>query len=75
MEAAEESGAPVISISGGEPLLHSEIDTIVENLIDEGYYIMLCTNGLLLEEKLENLNPPNQACLCRSPGRYCRGSR
>lgn len=55
MEAAEESGAPVISISGGEPLLHPQIETIVKNLIDEGYYIYLCTNGLLLEEKLKTL--------------------
>jgi len=60
MDAAKEAGAPVISISGGEPLLHPEIDTIVENLIDEGYYIMLCTNGLLLEEKLDEFEPSDQ---------------
>ena len=57
VEAAEESGAPVISISGGEPLVHPEIETIVSRLIDEGYYIMLCTNGLLLEEKLKTIEP------------------
>lgn len=57
MQAADESGAPVISISGGEPLIHPEIETIVENLIEEGYYIYLCTNGLLLEEKLTEFEP------------------
>lgn len=57
LEAAEESGAPVISITGGEPLIHPEIETIVSRLIDEGYYIMLCTNGLLLEEKLKSIQP------------------
>ena len=57
VEAAEESGAPVISISGGEPLIHPEIETIVSRLIDQGYYIMLCTNGLLLEEKLKTIEP------------------
>ncbi len=57
LEAADESGAPVISITGGEPLVHPEIETIVEDLIDEGYYIYLCTNGLLLEEKLTNFEP------------------
>ncbi|MFP4136063.1 MAG: adenosyl-hopene transferase HpnH [Candidatus Acetothermia bacterium] len=60
LEAADESGAPVISISGGEPLIHPEIETIVENLIDEGYYIYLCTNGLLLEEKLNEFEPSDK---------------
>ena len=57
LSAAEESGAPVISISGGEPLIHPQIETIVKSLIDEGYYIYLCTNGLLLEEKLKTFEP------------------
>lgn len=57
LEAADESGAPVISITGGEPLVHPDIETIVEDLIDEGYYIYLCTNGLLLEEKLTKFEP------------------
>ncbi|MFW6049192.1 MAG: adenosyl-hopene transferase HpnH [Candidatus Bipolaricaulota bacterium] len=57
VSAADESGAPVVSISGGEPLIHPQIETIVQRLIEEGYYIMLCTNGLLLEEKLKTLEP------------------
>ena len=57
MEAVRESGAPVVSITGGEPLLHPNIDEIVQRLIDEGFYIYLCTNGLLLEEKLDLFEP------------------
>ncbi len=60
LSAAEESGAPVISISGGEPLIHPQIETIISSLIEEGYYIMLCTNGLLLEEKLDDFEPSEQ---------------
>lgn len=60
IDAAHESGAPVISISGGEPLLHPEIDKIVTKLIDNGFYIYLCTNGLLLEAKLSDFPRSNR---------------
>jgi hopanoid biosynthesis associated radical SAM protein HpnH len=52
-DAAEECGAPMVSIPGGEPLLHPEIKQIVEGLVARGKYIYLCTNALLLKEKLE----------------------
>ena len=52
-DAAEECGAPMVSIPGGEPLLHPEIKEIVEGLVARGKYIYLCTNALLLKEKLE----------------------
>jgi hopanoid biosynthesis associated radical SAM protein HpnH len=51
--AAEECGAPMVSIPGGEPLLHPDIKEIVEGLIARKKYIYLCTNALLLKEKLE----------------------
>ncbi|MFM1803158.1 MAG: Antilisterial bacteriocin subtilosin biosynthesis protein AlbA [Planctomycetota bacterium] len=51
--AVEECGAPMVSIPGGEPLLHPEIREIVEGLVARGKYIYLCTNALLLKEKLE----------------------
>lgn len=57
VQAADESGAPVVSVSGGEPLLHPEIETIISRLLEEGYYIYLCTNGLLLEDKLKTIPP------------------
>jgi len=55
--AAEECGAPVISIPGGEPLMHPEIDKIVEGLVARKKYIYLCTNALLLKEKLDLFKP------------------
>ncbi len=51
--AVEECGAPMVSIPGGEPLLHPQIKEIVEGLIARRKYIYLCTNALLLKEKLE----------------------
>ena len=50
LHAADECGAPVVSIPGGEPLLHPEIDRIVDGLVARRKYVYLCTNGLLLEE-------------------------
>jgi hopanoid biosynthesis associated radical SAM protein HpnH len=57
LAAAEECGAPVVSIAGGEPLLHREIDQIVRGLIDRGRFVYLCTNALLMEMKLEQFQP------------------
>jgi hopanoid biosynthesis associated radical SAM protein HpnH len=53
LDAADECGAPMVSIPGGEPLLHPEIKEIVEGLVARGKYVYLCTNALLLREKLE----------------------
>ncbi|MFO0829901.1 MAG: adenosyl-hopene transferase HpnH [Phycisphaerales bacterium] len=52
-KAVEECGAPMVSIPGGEPLLHPQIKEIVEGLVARRKYIYLCTNALLLQEKLE----------------------
>jgi hopanoid biosynthesis associated radical SAM protein HpnH len=57
MQAVDECPAPVVSIPGGEPLLHPEIDRIVRGLIERKKYIYLCTNALLLEEKLDLFEP------------------
>ena len=56
-EAAEECGAPVVSIAGGEPLVHPQIDTIVEGLIARGKYIYLCSNAILLEKNIHRFKP------------------
>lgn len=56
-EAAEECGAPVVSIAGGEPLLHPQIDHIVAGLIARKKFVYLCTNALLLERWLPKLSP------------------
>jgi hopanoid biosynthesis associated radical SAM protein HpnH len=56
-KAAEECGAPMISIPGGEPLLHPQIAEIVQGLVDRKKYVYLCTNGLILKEKLSLFKP------------------
>ncbi|MEO1130662.1 MAG: adenosyl-hopene transferase HpnH, partial [Planctomycetota bacterium] len=53
MRAVDECGAPMVSIPGGEPLLHPDIKRIVEGLIARRKYIYLCTNAILLKQKLE----------------------
>jgi hopanoid biosynthesis associated radical SAM protein HpnH len=55
--AVDECGAPMVSIPGGEPLMHPQIDEIVKGLIARGKYIYLCTNALLLREKLNLFTP------------------
>src|SRR3954452_141708 len=50
--AIEESGAPMVSIAGGEPLIHPEIDVIVAELIKRKRFVFLCTNAILLKKKL-----------------------
>jgi hopanoid biosynthesis associated radical SAM protein HpnH len=57
IEAVEECGAPVVSIPGGEPLLHKEIGDIVAALVARRKFVYLCTNGLLLEKKLHLFTP------------------
>jgi hopanoid biosynthesis associated radical SAM protein HpnH len=55
--AVEECGVPTVSIPGGEPLMHSQIEKIVEGLVARKKYIYLCTNALLLKEKLHLFKP------------------
>ncbi len=55
--AVEECGAPVVSIPGGEPLLHPQIDEIVKGLVAMKKFVYLCTNGLLLEKSLDKFVP------------------
>jgi hopanoid biosynthesis associated radical SAM protein HpnH len=57
LRAVDECPAPVVSIPGGEPLLHPRIDEIVAGLVARRKYVYLCTNGLLLEEKLDLFTP------------------
>lgn len=58
--AAEEAGAPVVSIAGGEPLLYPKIGELVAELTRRGYFVYLCTNGLLLKESLRKFRPSKQ---------------
>jgi hopanoid biosynthesis associated radical SAM protein HpnH len=54
-QAARECGAPVVSIAGGEPLMHLQIVEIVEGLIKQKRYIYLCTNAIMLKNFLGKL--------------------
>ena len=56
-KAVEECGAPMVSIPGGEPLLHPQIGEIVAGLVQRRKYIYLCTNALLLQEKIDLFKP------------------
>jgi hopanoid biosynthesis associated radical SAM protein HpnH len=55
--AIEECRAPMVSIAGGEPLLHPEIDKMTQALLDRGRFVYLCTNALLLERKIDRFRP------------------
>ena len=57
LEAVDECGAPVVSIAGGEPLLHKEIDEVVEGIIARKKFVYLCTNALLMEKKIDLFKP------------------
>src|SRR5438067_12757603 len=57
IDAVEECGAPIVSIAGGEPLIHREIDQIVPALIERKRYIYLCTNAILMGKKLDQFKP------------------
>jgi hopanoid biosynthesis associated radical SAM protein HpnH len=48
LRVAEEAGAPIVNIPGGEPLIHEQIDQIVNGITAQGRFVYLCTNGLLL---------------------------
>ncbi len=57
LAAVDECGAPIVSIPGGEPLLHKEIGAIVSGIVARKKFVYLCTNGLLLEKKLNLFEP------------------
>lgn len=56
-KAVDECGTPLVSIPGGEPLMHPQIAEIVEGLVARKKYVYLCTNGLLLKEKIDQFKP------------------
>jgi hopanoid biosynthesis associated radical SAM protein HpnH len=57
MKAMDECGAPVVSIAGGEPLLHREMPEIVRGFLERGKIVILCTNALLLAKKIDQYRP------------------
>jgi hopanoid biosynthesis associated radical SAM protein HpnH len=57
LEAVRESGTPMVSIAGGEPLLHPDMERIVAELIRRKIYVYLCTNAVLLRRRLDRFTP------------------
>jgi hopanoid biosynthesis associated radical SAM protein HpnH len=62
LSAVRESGAPIVSIAGGEPTIHPRIDEIINKLVAEKYFVFCCTNGLLLERMLDKIPPSKYFC-------------
>ena len=73
LEAVDECGAPIVSIPGGEPLVHKEIGEIVQGIIDKGKFVYLCTNAILLEKKLDlfKIKLDSYSVLCVYLGMKC----
>ncbi len=57
MSAIDECGAPIVSIAGGEPLIHKEMPQIVEGFVKRRKYVYLCTNALLLKKRMKDYTP------------------
>jgi hopanoid biosynthesis associated radical SAM protein HpnH len=57
MSAIDECGAPVVSIAGGEPLLHHDMPRIVKGYLAKKKFVILCTNALLLQKKIDQYEP------------------
>ncbi|WP_042417211.1 adenosyl-hopene transferase HpnH [Streptacidiphilus anmyonensis] len=55
--AVEESGAPMVSLAGGEPLMHPQIDEITRQLLKRGKFVVLCTNAVLLPKHIHKFKP------------------
>ncbi len=57
LKAVDECGAPMVSIPGGEPLIHKEMPQIVRGIVERRKFVYLCTNAILLEKKLDDYEP------------------
>ena len=60
--AVKASGAPIVSIAGGEPTIHPRIHEIINRLVAEKYFVYCCTNGLLLERVMDKTPPSKYLC-------------
>jgi len=57
LHAVDECGAPVVSIAGGEPLIHKEMPQIVAGITARRKFVYLCTNAILLSRHIEEYRP------------------
>jgi len=66
LQAVEESDPPVVTVTGGEPLLYNPVHHLVRELLARKKHIYFCTNGILLEESLSKFEPPSALHLERA---------
>lgn len=59
LQAADDCGAPTLSLCGGEPTLYPELPELLQGLFDRGRYVYLCTNALLLDKKVFDVIAPH----------------
>jgi len=57
LAAIEEAGAPMVSIAGGEPLVHPEVHVMARELIKRKKFVFLCTNAILMRKKMDDFEP------------------
>ena len=62
MQAVEDSGAPIVSIAGGEPTMHPQIDEIVERIVATKRFVYMCTNALLMERVMKSIPASKYFC-------------
>ena len=62
LAAVDESGAPLVSIAGGEPTLHPHIDEIVNRITAQKKFVYMCTNALLMERVMKKIPPSKYFC-------------
>ena len=62
LAAVQESGAPIVSIAGGEPTLHPQIHDIVNRITAAKKFVYMCTNALLMERVMKNIPPSKYFC-------------
>jgi hopanoid biosynthesis associated radical SAM protein HpnH len=57
LRVAEEAGAPIVNIPGGEPMIHKQIDEIVNGITAQGRFVYMCTNGILMNRAFDRIPP------------------
>ncbi len=62
LAAVQESGAPIVSIAGGEPTLHPQIHDIVNRITADKKFVYMCTNALLMERVMKKIPPSKYFC-------------
>jgi len=60
--AVQQTGAPIVSIAGGEPTIHPKIDEIINRLVAQKFFVYCCTNGLLLDRMVKKIPPSKYLC-------------